>query len=90
MLGYMMTLRGRLTQAMRLPSYEVSGAGLDAANGVFVPAVLPTYSGPPTYQLPSTNIFIFRWQQVGRPACPPPRPVAPSSSHCRSYRRRSG
>jgi len=44
--------------------FEVSGAGCEESNGVYVVDVLPTYLGPPVYRKPNTFFFIFRWHRT--------------------------
>lgn len=45
-------------------TFEVSGAGTDEVNGVYVAGVLPTYVGPTVYRKASTHLFIYRWHQT--------------------------
>lgn len=42
---------------------EVSGAGSDEFNGVYLASYIWSYRGPTMYQKPNSRHFIFRWQQ---------------------------
>jgi hypothetical protein len=45
-------------------SFEVSGAGLQEVNGLYVPAQLPTYVGPTVYRKANSFMFLYRWSQT--------------------------
>jgi len=52
-----------LFQNMESGLYEVSGAGNDEVNGIYVVGHVPSYLGPRLYNKPGTQIFMFRWNR---------------------------
>eukprot|EP00929_Paragymnodinium_shiwhaense_P057538 TRINITY_DN2880_c0_g1_i1.p1 TRINITY_DN2880_c0_g1~~TRINITY_DN2880_c0_g1_i1.p1 ORF type:complete len:395 (+),score=96.78 TRINITY_DN2880_c0_g1_i1:125-1309(+) len=44
--------------------FQVSGAGCEEANGIYVVDVLPAYMGPTVFRKPNTFFFIFRWHRT--------------------------
>lgn len=44
--------------------FLVTSAGTEEANGLYVQSYLASYSGPPVYQKPGTNLYLFRWART--------------------------
>ena len=63
MMRFLVSFRNQMTLASASETYEVTGAGNAEVNGVYVPANLATYVGPPLYNKRGTDIYLFRWQQ---------------------------
>eukprot|EP00929_Paragymnodinium_shiwhaense_P105119 TRINITY_DN70041_c0_g1_i1.p1 TRINITY_DN70041_c0_g1~~TRINITY_DN70041_c0_g1_i1.p1 ORF type:complete len:451 (+),score=46.03 TRINITY_DN70041_c0_g1_i1:105-1457(+) len=57
-------LRSWLPYNRSAAAREVSGAGCEEVNGVYVAGILPTYLGPTVYRKPNTYLFMFRWQHT--------------------------
>eukprot|EP00954_Amorphochlora_amoebiformis_P030602 1394921-Amorphochlora_amoeboformis.AAC.2 len=43
--------------------FEVTGAGSEAVNGIYVVGNIPSYLGPRLYNKPGTQMYIFRWNR---------------------------
>ena len=63
MMRFLVSFRNQMIPASASETYEATGAGNAEVNGVYVPANLATYVGPPLYNKRGTDIYLFRWQR---------------------------